>query len=116
VQSLRKQLIPVWVVMVVTLGSGVVNLFSVIGPGLPERDLWLLRILPLAFLHFSRFVTLLIGFALVVSSINIYKRKRRAFKAVLALACGSIFFHLVKGLDYEDCWCFYCCSRGSNLR
>jgi phosphatidylglycerol lysyltransferase len=99
---MRKQLIPVWVVVVVTLGSGLVNLFSVIGPGMPERGMWLLRILPLAFLHFSRFVTLLIGFALVVSSINIYKRKRRAFKAVLGLACGSIFFHLVKGLDYEE--------------
>jgi phosphatidylglycerol lysyltransferase len=47
-------------------------------------------------------LTLLIGFALVVSAINIYKRKRRAFLTVLCISCFSIFFHLTKGLDYGE--------------
>ncbi|MEN6602632.1 MAG: phosphatidylglycerol lysyltransferase domain-containing protein [Bryobacteraceae bacterium] len=96
----RHWLVPT--VALVTLGSGVINLYSVIGPSLRERHALLREVFPLEFLHLARFLTLLIGFFLVVSSINIYKRKRRAFVAVLALAAGSIVFHLTKGLDYEE--------------
>jgi phosphatidylglycerol lysyltransferase len=85
-----------------TLGSGVVDLTSVIGRGLPERHAMLREVFPVGFLHFSRSATLLIGFALVVSSINIYRRKRRAFLLAMALSCGSIVFHLTKGIDYEE--------------
>jgi len=92
----------VWIVALVTLGSGLVNLFSLIGPGLPERTALLREIFPFEFLHLSRFLTLLIGFALVISSINIYKRKKRAFQSVLLLAFLSVIFHLTKGLDYEE--------------
>ena len=45
---------------------------------------------------------MLAGFALVVLSINVFKRKKRAFFAAVALACLSIVFHLTKGLDYEE--------------
>jgi phosphatidylglycerol lysyltransferase len=85
-----------------TLGSGLVNLFSLIGPSLPHRIEVLQDIFSLQFIHLSRFFTLVIGFALVVLAINIYKRKRRAFYIVLVLACLSIIFHLTKGLDYEE--------------
>jgi phosphatidylglycerol lysyltransferase len=92
----------VWATTLATLGSGLVNLSSVIGPSLPERHRLLREFFPLEFLHLSRSITLLIGFALVISSINIYRRKRRAFRAVLLLACSSVVFHLIKGLDYEE--------------
>jgi phosphatidylglycerol lysyltransferase len=85
-----------------TLGSGLVNLYSVLGPPLPEREAILHSVFPLEFLHLSRFITLLIGFALVVLSFNVYKRKKRAFIPVAFLACLSIAFHLTKGLDYEE--------------
>jgi lysyl-tRNA synthetase, class II len=98
----RRRRILVWAVTLVTLWSGLVNLLSVIGPGLPGRTAWLLRVFPLAFLHLSRFVILLAGLALVVSSVNLHRRKKRAFKVVFALACVSIIFHLLKGLDYEE--------------
>ncbi len=93
-----------WVglVTLVTLGSGVINLYSVIGPSLPERRAILLEIFPLEFLHLSRFLTVLIGFALVISSINIYKRKRRAWLSVSLLSVASMVFHLTKGIDYEE--------------
>ena len=58
-------------------------------------------IFPLEVRHASRFLTLLVGFALIVSSFNILKRKRRAFLLVLALSAASIVFHLTKGLNYE---------------
>ena len=50
----------------------------------------------------SRHLTLLIGFALVTSSINIWKRKQRAWRFVLSLSLLSVVFHLTKGIDYEE--------------
>ncbi len=92
----------VLIVSLATLGSGFLNLFSLIGPGLPNRLDALHEIFPIAFLHISRFLTLIIGFTLVVSSINIFKRKRRAYHIVLLLLSFSVIFHLTKGLDYEE--------------
>ena len=86
----------------VVLGSGLVNLFSVLSPALPERAAILHEIFPLVFIHLSRFLTLLTGFALVALSLNIYKRKKRAFQITLMLSFLSIFFYLTKGLDYEE--------------
>ncbi|MDZ7359317.1 MAG: phosphatidylglycerol lysyltransferase domain-containing protein [candidate division KSB1 bacterium] len=91
-----------WLVTLVTLGSGAINLYSVIGPNLPERQAILEGFFPLEFLHLSRFLTVLIGFALVISSINIYKRKTRAWWSAVLLASASIVFHFTKGLDYEE--------------
>jgi phosphatidylglycerol lysyltransferase len=38
----------------------------------------------------------------VISSINIYRRKNRAWLSVLTLSVASVVFHLTKGLDYEE--------------
>ncbi|HEX8139554.1 MAG TPA: phosphatidylglycerol lysyltransferase domain-containing protein [Pyrinomonadaceae bacterium] len=91
-----------WLVALGTAGSGLLNIYSVIGDSLPARTQALEKIFPLAFQHLSRYLTLLIGFALVVSSINIYRRKRRAFWLVLFLSLSSVIFHLTKGIDYEE--------------
>jgi len=99
---MKTRSILVWIVALVTLGSGLLNLFSLIGPSLPQRVALLQELFPIKFLHLSRFLTLIIGFALVISSINIYKRKRRAFYVVLLLSGLSVLFHLTKGLDYEE--------------
>ncbi len=85
-----------------TAGSGLLNIYSVIGEGLATRTRLLGKIFPLEFQNFSRSLTLLVGFALVVSSINIYKGKRRAFRLVVVVSFLSIVFHLTKGLDYEE--------------
>jgi len=86
----------------VTLGSGVANLLSLLDRAWPRRATGLIELFPMEFLHISRFVTLLIGFALIVSSLNIYRRKERAFHGVLLLSCASVVFHLTRGLNYED--------------
>jgi len=91
-----------WLLALVVLGGGIVNLYSVANPALPERDAILREIFPLVFVHLSRFLTLLTGFALVILSMNIYKRKKRAFQLTLLLSVLSIFFYLTKGLDYEE--------------
>ena len=101
-----------------TLGSGLMNLYSVVGTPSPERAAVLRDIFPLEFLHVARFITLLAGFALVVLSFNVYKRKKRAFTAAVVLAVLSIAFHLTKGLDYEGphSLFFFCshCSSGAS--
>jgi phosphatidylglycerol lysyltransferase len=91
-----------WLASLFALVSGVVNLLSVVGPPLPERARVIRSVFPLEFVHLSRFAVLLIGFALIVSSINLYRRKRRALVSVLAISALSVAFHLTKGLDYEE--------------
>lgn len=90
------------VAALMTLGSGIVNLISLIGPSLANRVEVLKEIFPLEFLHLSKLIILIIGFVLIISAINVYRRKRRAFLIVTLLACASIVFHLTKGLDYEE--------------
>src|SRR3712207_4015621 len=91
-----------WLVTLGVAGSGLLNLYSVIGDALPERTRALEEIFPLGFQHFSRSLTLLIGFALVVTSVSIRRRKRRAFRVVSVLCVLSAVFHLTKGIDYEE--------------
>src|SRR5262245_34192951 len=106
-------------VTVMTLGSGVINLWSVAGPRLPDRMRILHNLFPLEFLHVSNFLTMIFGFGLIVSSLNIARRKKRAFKVVLVFAGLSTIFHLTKGLDYGEAAfsfvlvCLLVLSRGS---
>lgn len=103
---MNRRTIWIWVLAVAAFGSGLVNLWSVMGgPGLPERVRVVRDLFPLEFIHLSRSATLLVGFALVVSALNIYRRKRRAFLLVSGLAVCSIVFNLIKGLDYEEASC-----------
>ena len=84
-----------------TAVSGVLTLYSLIQSPVSSRLARLYEIFPLEFVNLSRFMTLVLGFALVLSSLNLFRRKRRAYHAVIVLACLSIVFHLTKGVDYE---------------
>jgi phosphatidylglycerol lysyltransferase len=90
----------VWIATLVTLGSGVANLYSVVTS--PPHHALMEDLLPLGSPHFSRSFTLILGLALIVSAINIYRRKRRAFQIVLLLASGSALSHLIRGYHYEQ--------------
>jgi len=79
-----------------TLGSGVLNLYSLIRPALFGRLALLYTVFPVEFINLSRFLTLIAGFALIICSLNICKRKRRAFYAAATLAALSALFHLTK--------------------
>lgn len=89
-------------VTLLTLGSGVLNLYSVSPLRRPARFDTLLRIFPLEFLAFSHFLTLLMGLALVISAINIAKRKRRAWMTTLALSGASTIFQVLRAGAYEE--------------
>jgi phosphatidylglycerol lysyltransferase len=100
--ELPKTRYVVWMVACITLGSGLLNLYSVTKRTSPYSRLILREIFPLDFIRLSRFLTLLVGFALIVSSVNIYKRKKRAFQIVAFLSGLSVLFHLTKGLEYRE--------------
>jgi len=89
-------------IALVTLGSGILNLYSLTHPAVSERLAMLFKVFPLEFITLSRFLLLVLGFALVVSSLNILKRKRRALQVVIVLASLSAVLHLTKGVDYKE--------------
>ncbi len=93
--------IPVWFVALVTFGSGIANLISVLGHSHFRRNSIFADVFPLEFFHLSRLLTLLIGFSLVIASLNILKRKSRAWQGAVILTSISIPFHLAQGLDYR---------------
>ncbi len=99
---MHKSRVVVWATCLATLAGGVLNLWSVQGGPIPERARELAKIVPQDIIHLSRFLTLVTGLALVVLSINIYKRKKRAFQLTVALFGLSILLHLGKGIDYEE--------------
>lgn len=89
------------VTALLTLGGGLVNLASLLHPAWSHRRLFR-KIFPLEVLNVSRLVTLIVGFALVVTSINILRRKRRAYQAAVAFAAIGIVLHLIRGRDLEQ--------------
>lgn len=87
-------------------GSGILNLLSLMGGPLPtEQPVWLRGLFPLDFVGISRTLTLLAGFALILAAIHLWAHKRRAWLASIALAAGSIVFHITKGPDFEEATC-----------
>src|SRR5581483_9081869 len=93
---------PRWAASAIALGSGLMNLLSVLDPWIPGDHPLLREIFPLEFVRLSRFLVLLIGFALIASSLNLYRRKRRAWQIAMALSGLSFLFNLTKGLDYPE--------------
>lgn len=99
---LSKEKGVLWVTAAVTFGSGLLNLYSVIGPAERSNLHRLQRLFSLDFIHASRYAALLTGFALVAVSFNLLKRKHRAWMIAVGLSFLSCVFHLTKGLDYEE--------------
>ena len=90
--NMKVQSALVWIVVPFTLGSGLVNLFSLIGPSLPERTALLKEVFPLEFLHLSRFLILitdLLSLSLLSTSTS---ERRGLFNLYFFLrACQSFF-------------------------
>ncbi len=91
----------VWLASAATLGSGVVNLLAVLRPRFHPGDWWLRDVFPIEVLGLSHFATLVIGFGLVVTSVALARRKRRAWQTATTLAAFAIPAHLVKGPDWD---------------
>jgi phosphatidylglycerol lysyltransferase len=94
-----------WSVRVVSLLvglMGIVNLISAVTPALSDRLAMLEQYLPLEVRQGSHLTAALAGFALLLLSVNLWRRKRVAWGVTLTVLLVSAVSHLLKGLDYEE--------------
>jgi phosphatidylglycerol lysyltransferase len=81
---------------------GVINVISAVTPSLSDRIKILETFSPLEVRHGGHLTASLAGFALLVLSRNLARRKRVAWLLTLGVLGISIISHLTKGLDYEE--------------
>jgi phosphatidylglycerol lysyltransferase len=89
-------------VSLITLLNGALNLYAALHPRTQAQHGWLRYLAPLEFLHFPRSWTLLIGFILIVASVNIWRLKRHAWLLVMPLSGFAALLHALKGHNYEE--------------
>jgi len=81
---------------------GGINVLSALTPGLLQRVQILERYSPLLVRHGGHLTSALSGFALLILSRNLWRRKHLAWGVTLGVLAVSAASHLVKGLDYEE--------------
>ena len=92
-------------VALLTAAMGMVNVISAVIPSMRDR-LRLLRLLgeysPFTISAGGHLASALAGFALLLLSVNLWRRKQFAWLLTLSILILSIPIHLLKGLDYEE--------------
>ncbi len=98
----RRALWSVQVPAILTGLMGLVNLWSTVTPGLPDRMTILREMLPLEVRRGSHLATALAGFALCLLALSLWRRKQVAWALTIGVLIVSQIAHLTKGLDYEE--------------
>lgn len=92
-------------VALLTAAMGVVNMISAVIPSMRDR-LRLLRLLgeysPFRISAGGHLASALAGFALLLLSVSLWRRKQLGWLLTLSILIISIPIHLLKGLDYEE--------------
>jgi phosphatidylglycerol lysyltransferase len=92
-------------VALLTAAMGVVNVISAVIPAMRDR-LRLLHLLgeysPFSIRAGGHLVSALSGFALLLLSVSLWRRKQLGWLLTLLILIISIPVHLLKGLDYEE--------------
>ncbi len=99
---LSKDRFWLWTAALLTAGMGLVNLVSAATPGLPERIGWIEALFPFPVRAGAHVFAAVIGFLLLVLSVNLLRRKRVAWLLTVGLLVLSILSNLIKGWDYEE--------------
>lgn len=89
-------------VALLTAAMGMVNVLSAVRPSLMVRLRLLETVFPFFVTRSGHLASALAGFALLVLSRGLWRRKRVAWMLTLGTLLVSIVIHLVKGLDYEE--------------
>jgi phosphatidylglycerol lysyltransferase len=92
----------VHIIAALTALMGVVNMLSALTPALHDRLRLLERYLPLQVIRGGHLASALAGFALLLLSTSLWRRKQVAWWLSLAVLGFSLPIHLFKGLDYEE--------------
>jgi lysyl-tRNA synthetase class 2 len=85
-----------------TVLLGFVDIISALAPERAGRLRDLTRVVPLGVAQSASAVTLVAGILLVLLGQGLRRRKRRAWRAALALSVVTMALHVVKGLDVEE--------------
>lgn len=93
---------PVIFLALFTGAMGILDFFSAILPPFQARLALIRVIFPFEVRAGSRLATAVSGFALLILASGIARRKQAAWLITLWILVFSIFFHLVKGLDFEE--------------
>ena len=81
---------------------GMVNIFSVLTPPIASRMRVLREYLPLASIHASNWMIILIGLVLLVTAAFLLRGLKSAWWLALFFSFLSLVGHLTKALDYEE--------------
>lgn len=94
------------IVTLLMAGSGTLNLFSLLGgaesTAVPE---WLRLLFPVCFSGVPRTLTLLSGFAVILSALHLWGYKRRAWHLAMAMTIASVYSHLAREADLKSAVC-----------
>lgn len=89
-------------VALLTAAMGVVNVISAIMPSMHERLRQLEQYSPFAISRGGHLTSAITGFALLLLSVSLWRRKQVGWLLTLITLIISIPVHLIKGLDYEE--------------
>jgi phosphatidylglycerol lysyltransferase len=89
-------------VALLTALMGVINVLSAVTPALMYRLSLLSQYLPFRVDKGGHLASALAGFALLLLSVSLWRRKQIAWLLTLLILVASIPVHLLKGLDYEE--------------
>lgn len=89
-------------VALLTAAMGMINVLSAVTPSMKNRLQILESFLPFVVSTGGHLTSALAGFALLVLSVSLWRRKQLGWILTLAVLAISIFVHLLKGLDYEE--------------
>lgn len=89
-------------VALLTAVMGMVNVLSAVTPAMMSRLRLLAEYSPFTVVKGGHLVSALAGFALLLLSANLWRRKQMGWLLTLLILIISIPIHLLKGLDYEE--------------
>ena len=90
------------IVALLTALMGIINVLSAVTPSLMWRLTVIQPYIPLTVRYGGHLTAALAGFALIMLSVGLWRRKRTAWLLTLIALLISASSHLVKGLDYEE--------------
>ena len=91
-KALLKQSWPVWLVSLVTLLNGALSIAGILLTRVPQRVQYFL---PFGVFHWTRSLTLVLGFILVYLSFHLFQRRRAAWWVAVFAAGIEVIAHLV---------------------
>ncbi len=92
----------VHLVALLTAAMGVINVLSAVTPSVRYRLRLLEQYSPFSVSTGGHLTAALAGFALLLLSVSLWRRKQLGWVLTLGILVISIFAHLLKGLDYEE--------------